>query len=57
MLNSINVRDTVQLMSGGPKMTVINVCVHNGVSTVGCKWFEGFKSKSGSFNLHVLKRA
>jgi uncharacterized protein YodC (DUF2158 family) len=57
MLNSINVRDTVQLRSGGPKMTVINVCVHNGVSTVGCKWFEGFKSKSGSFNLHVLKRA
>jgi uncharacterized protein YodC (DUF2158 family) len=57
MLYSINVRDAVQLKSGGPKMTVISVDVRNGVSTAWCKWFEGFKFKSGAFNLHLLKRA
>ena len=45
-----------KLKSGGPKMTVISVDVHNGVSTAWCKWFEGFKFKSGAFNLHLLKR-
>jgi uncharacterized protein YodC (DUF2158 family) len=56
MLDSINVRDAVQLKSGGPKMTVISVGELNGVPTVWCEWFEGFKSKSATFNLDLLKR-
>jgi uncharacterized protein YodC (DUF2158 family) len=56
MLDSINVRDAVQLKSGGPKMTVISVGELNGVPTVWCEWFEGFKSKSATFNLELLKR-
>ena len=44
--------DTVQLKSGGPKMTIYNI---DG-SEAFCSWFEGNKRERGRFELTSLEK-
>lgn len=43
--------DTVQLKSGGPKMTIKEI--HEGGSLT-CQWFSGTKLQTGYFKPHSL---
>jgi uncharacterized protein YodC (DUF2158 family) len=45
--------DTVQLMSGGPAMTVAG---EDQLGKVICEWFVGSNAQSKSFNAAVLKK-
>ena len=56
MASAIVVGDSVQLKSGGPKMTVAEIKPWNGVMTAWCDWFEGSKKMSDSFPLTSLKQ-
>jgi uncharacterized protein YodC (DUF2158 family) len=47
--------ETVQLKSGGPRMTVSEVKTWNGVFTAWCDWFEGNKKMSASFPVTSLR--
>ncbi len=47
------VGDVVQLMSGGPKMTVSELAG----SQVWCMWFEGTNQKTAIFETAALKSA
>lgn len=49
----ISTGSVVQLLTGGPKMTVQHV---NG-SVVTTQWFEGTELKSQQFQLNTLKEA
>ena len=55
MANEIKAGDVVQLKSGGPKMTVTDVALSNGVMTAWCSWFDGNKNQSGTFPVVSLK--
>lgn len=56
-------RDLVQLLSGGPRMTVADVTTTAGTSLesrgqlVKCTWFEGSKHREKSFFAELLTRA
>jgi uncharacterized protein YodC (DUF2158 family) len=54
MADDMKPRDIVELMSGGPKMTVSRL-EDNGVNAV-CGWFDGKKPKVGTFAVIMLKR-
>jgi uncharacterized protein YodC (DUF2158 family) len=58
MADEIKVGDTVQLKSGGPKMTVSQVDTPQYKSALHawCDWFEGTKAIHGDFPLTSLKR-
>jgi len=47
--------DTVQLISGGPKMSVMSVNTRLTVSQVECQWFAGNKLEHGAFPIASLK--
>lgn len=51
------VGDVVQLKSGGPIMTVVEITSANGRDTVQCRWFAGPEEKSSSFSAETLKSA
>src|SRR5689334_9682706 len=57
MSNEFNKTDIVQVRSGGPKMTVVNVGKDAtfGMPTVWCMWFEGTKKQEGSFSPEALQ--
>ena len=46
----IKAGDTVQLMSGGPKMTVERAEEVDGVTTVWCQWFEEGKGRKKNYD-------
>ena len=52
---TFSVGDIVQLLSGGPKMTVTNPSNFEG--RVACQWFSGSKLSHGDFEPSTLKRA
>jgi uncharacterized protein YodC (DUF2158 family) len=51
------VGDVVQLRSGGPLMTVVEITAAGGRDTVQCRWFVGSEEKSSSFSAETLKPA
>ena len=51
------VGDTVQLKSGGPRMTVVNIGTHGGKPGVQCNWFEKTEVKGEVFPLEALKES
>jgi len=46
--------DTVQLKSGGPKMTISSIPTNSKLTGYGCKWFAGAKLESGHFEADML---
>jgi uncharacterized protein YodC (DUF2158 family) len=48
--------DTVQLKSGGPKMTVTEVKPINGVTRAWCSWFINDKLETASFPVDSLNK-
>jgi uncharacterized protein YodC (DUF2158 family) len=48
--------DTVQLKSGGPKMTVEKIENWNGEMSAWCQWFDGNKPMANRFPLTSLKK-
>jgi uncharacterized protein YodC (DUF2158 family) len=62
MATEFKVGDTVQLKSGGPKMTIEEVADFSLMGVAGrdqakCVWFEGSKSFSKVFEFATLTRA
>jgi uncharacterized protein YodC (DUF2158 family) len=57
MPDEIKAGDVVQLKSGGPKMTVDEVGVNNGVMKAWCVWFKDDKKDHGTFPISSLKHA
>ena len=56
MADSFNVGDTVQLKSGGPKMTVESLQEFEGTETVDCVWFDEKKEvKRQTFPAAILQ--
>ncbi len=55
MADEFKVGDTVQLKSGGPKMTITTVGDNYGTPTIWCAWFEGTKKMTGDFPPAALK--
>ena len=53
-MSSIKPGDVVQLLSGGPKMTVRLVGGSKFV-TISCQWFAGSKLEEGHFPSESLK--
>jgi uncharacterized protein YodC (DUF2158 family) len=50
--------DAVQLISGGPRMTVTQVGEGDfGTMTAWCVWFEGTKQAQGTFPVTALKHS
>jgi uncharacterized protein YodC (DUF2158 family) len=47
--------DVVQVISGGPRMTVTEIGEHLGTPTAWCVWFEGQKQMDGTFPIVALK--
>jgi uncharacterized protein YodC (DUF2158 family) len=59
MADDFKVGDTVQLNSGGPKMTIDSLGLeHHFTKTQGahCSWFEGNKKQQAWFVLTSLKK-
>jgi uncharacterized protein YodC (DUF2158 family) len=52
-MSEIKAGSTVELKSGGPKMTVARL-EDNGINAV-CGWFEGTKNKLATFAVIMLK--
>jgi uncharacterized protein YodC (DUF2158 family) len=46
--------DVVEMKSGGPRMTVVDV---EGGGTVHCAWFDGSDQRKDSFDAETLKSA
>jgi uncharacterized protein YodC (DUF2158 family) len=55
MSDEFKIGDTVQLNSGSPKMTVVQVGTDGGVPTVWCVWFTGTEEKKGFFPVRAVK--
>jgi uncharacterized protein YodC (DUF2158 family) len=55
MSHVFNVGDTVQLKSGGPRMTVTGIGDHHGVMSVWCDWFIASKKETDVFPIDALK--
>ncbi|MCO5152566.1 MULTISPECIES: YodC family protein [unclassified Shinella] len=49
---SFKVGDIVQLKSGGPKMTVVQI---NSSTIISCSWFAGAKHERGAFHPDALQ--
>jgi uncharacterized protein YodC (DUF2158 family) len=50
--------DIVQVISGGPRMTVTQVGEDSlGTTTAWCVWFEGTKKMEGTFPMTALKHS
>jgi uncharacterized protein YodC (DUF2158 family) len=45
--------DVVQLKSGGPKMTIVDI---HSDGDIRCKWFEGSKVNEDSFPPYALNK-
>ncbi|MGA8414155.1 MAG: DUF2158 domain-containing protein [Xanthobacteraceae bacterium] len=52
---TFKVGDTVQLKSGGPKMTVTGVGSDFGQATVWCAWFDGTMQRSDHFPIDAVR--
>lgn len=59
MADTFKVGDVVQLMSGGPKMTVVKVdrLPSGGDTFIVASWFAGSKHEKANFPPDALKRA
>jgi uncharacterized protein YodC (DUF2158 family) len=55
MGEAFKVGDTVQLRSGGPKMTVTNIGDRYGTLTVWCAWFDNVKKLEETFPVESLR--
>jgi uncharacterized protein YodC (DUF2158 family) len=53
-MEQLQQRDVVQLLSGGPQMTV--AAVDEGSGKVKCVWFEKNKTHEEAFDIAVLKK-
>lgn len=51
----MHVGDVVELKSGGPEMTVIQVFILEGEPKVACDWFDGNERRFGTFPPAVLE--
>lgn len=59
MAEDLKEGDTVQLKSGGPKMTISGIGLYGMGSTkkqANCVWFEGPKKHESLFELHALEK-
>jgi uncharacterized protein YodC (DUF2158 family) len=55
-MSDIKPRDMVQVISGGPRMTVTQVAEDMlGEMTAWCVWFDGSKKMDGTFPVTALK--
>jgi uncharacterized protein YodC (DUF2158 family) len=52
---TFKVGDTVQLKSGGPRMTVTSVGNEFGQPIVWCAWFDGTMQRSDHFPIDAVK--
>jgi uncharacterized protein YodC (DUF2158 family) len=52
---SFKAGDTVQLKSGGPRMTITNVGTYGGKTGANCSWFEGSTPQAAVYPLEALK--
>ncbi|WP_352570255.1 YodC family protein [Mesorhizobium opportunistum] len=59
MANAFKIGDTVQLKSGGPIMTVVNVGTSaSNIESVWCQWFnDKGKPESGTFPVAAVLSA
>ena len=59
-MNGLKVGDIVQLISGGPEMTVAALnaqhVVQSSLGRVSCQWFAGKKLEHGYFPADSLKK-
>jgi uncharacterized protein YodC (DUF2158 family) len=55
MTNTLKLGDQVQLISGGPVMTVDKLSVHGRDNAVLCVWFDGGAVKSQAFSPESLQ--
>jgi uncharacterized protein YodC (DUF2158 family) len=55
MNETFKIGDTVELKSGGPKMTVAGPAFYG--NALVCQWFDGTKLSSGEFPPSSLKPA
>ena len=46
--------DVVQLKSGGPTMTIVEIMDIDGETNYGCQWFVGDEINNGVFSKDVL---
>jgi uncharacterized protein YodC (DUF2158 family) len=56
--SDFNIGDIVQLKSGGPKMTVVDLLPSVGIGSLEgatCTWFDRNKRQAGNFPLDALK--
>jgi uncharacterized protein YodC (DUF2158 family) len=58
MTENFNVGDIVRLKSGSPKMTIQKIDEYNfdKFYSAICQWFDGDKSKEGTFPLHSIEK-
>lgn len=56
MAKDFQVGETVQLKSGGPRMTVQNVAGFHETLSIHCQWFAGDLLQGGAFPRESLKR-
>ena len=55
MSETFKAGDTVQLNSGGPRMTVTTAGDDFGTPTVWCVWFDGTKQFDGHFPMSAVR--
>jgi uncharacterized protein YodC (DUF2158 family) len=55
MADEIEPRKVVEVISGGPRMTVTQVADYLGELTAWCVWFEGSNKMEGTFPVTALK--
>jgi uncharacterized protein YodC (DUF2158 family) len=56
-MSALNTGDVVRLKSGGPKMTVTQVAVRDGVTVAWTAWFDGTTTKDGHYPVNALEIA
>lgn len=49
--------DVVQVISGGPRMTITSVGESMGEMTAWCVWFDGTKQMNGAFPVTAIKHS
>jgi uncharacterized protein YodC (DUF2158 family) len=57
MAEELKAGDVVELKSGGSKMTIESIGMHNQGVTVWCNWFDSPKKSAGFFRRILLKRS
>jgi uncharacterized protein YodC (DUF2158 family) len=54
MAQTLKVGDVVELKSGGPKMTVVEIGTGPSAGTIWCKWFIGYEPRIDSYDAGTI---